>query len=89
MSVIEDRLPPEIRSGWVEVVVKIDGASHLLGNGLFMYEEGEDAAGFAKPVLEAWDKSREQAERTLRLFGAEGLARNLLAGDSNQETERP
>lgn len=66
---------PDLVSGWISVVLTIDGEAKDLGRSLFMFERGEDPADFATAILNAWDEAHAKAERTLRLYGAEGVVR--------------
>lgn len=73
---------PDIVSGWVSVVLTIDGEEKDLGRSLFMFERGEDPADFATAILKAWEEAHGKADRTLRLFGAEGVVRAAMTEPS-------
>lgn len=65
-------------NGWVRINVEIDGEEHSLGRSLFTFERDEDPSEFASGVLREWDEARDKSERTLRLFGVEGVMRRLM-----------
>ena len=64
----------------VKVVVNIDGDERVLGRGSWTQDATTDSQDVAASVLDAWDKARDAAERTLRLYGAEGVHRAIRSG---------
>ena len=76
----------DIISGWVRVVVEYDGQERVLGQSHWWQGRAETAAEVAEAVLQAWDEARDRAERTLRLYGAEGVLRALGPLEIGEQT---
>ena len=75
---------------WIRVVVESDKdrAEKVIGQALVSIDVDVDPERDAKLFLQAWDDARASAERTLRMYGAEGLWRALLA-DGGTATPEP
>ena len=63
----------------IKVVVEINGDQRLLGHRAMVFPPDAHSADLAKEFLTAWDEVKEHSERTLRLYGAEGVLDNIRA----------